>query len=175
MMYRIPSSKRRKKDNSKLNLTPILDAIFILIFFLVMSANFLKVFEIQSEVPLVSDATPPKNEKPLALTVRIYESGIKVYTGIPSQIIKDIPLKNKIHDLESLHTFLVSLKKKHPKENDAILEPKYDITYEEIVNIMDHIRQIRKTDDSIFIKDKNGFDVKLEKLFEKIVFANIMS
>ena len=175
-MYRIPSSRRRHKPESKLNLTPILDAIFILIFFLVMSANFLKVFEIQSEVPIISKSTPPKNKsKPLALTVKVFKKSIRVYTGIPSKIVKTIPINGKVHNLESLHTFLIGLKKRYPAEKGAILEPKYDITYEEIVNIMDSMRQIRKTDESIFYKDKKGFDVKIEQLFEKIVFGNIMS
>lgn len=175
-MYRIPSSRRRKQNDNKLNLTPILDAIFILIFFLVMSANFLKVFEIQSEVPIVSNATPPKNKKkPLALTVKVFKKSIKVYTGVPSTIIKTIPVKNDVHDLETLHTFLLGIKKKHPTEKDAILEPRYDINYEDIVKIMDSMRQIRKTDESIFIKDKSGADVKIQILFDKIVFGNIMS
>ena len=63
MSYRTPTSRRTKKKKQGLNLIPILDAIFILIFFLLMSAQFVKIYEIGSDVPIVSDQEPPKDKK----------------------------------------------------------------------------------------------------------------
>ena len=57
-MLRAPSRRKRKEPVKRLNLIPILDAVFIFIFFLLMSANFIKIYEVQSDVPIVS-TTPP--------------------------------------------------------------------------------------------------------------------
>jgi biopolymer transport protein ExbD len=45
-MLKIPTSRKRKKPEEKLNLVPIMDSVFIFIFFLLMSASFLKIYEI---------------------------------------------------------------------------------------------------------------------------------
>lgn len=178
MSYKTPTSrKRNKKKDQGLNLVPILDAVFILIFFLLMSAQFVKIFEINSDVPIVSNSEPPKDKKkPLALTVAITKRGFNLSTGVPSKQVKTIrKTKDGNYDLVALHDYLVKLKKRHLKEETIILEPIADLTYEEIVKIMDEVRLMKKTDDSVFIKDKDGVDVQLKTLFSKIMFGNLMS
>lgn len=177
MSYRTPTSRRKKKAQQGLNLIPILDSVFIFIFFLLMSAQFVKIFEINSDVPLISNEEPPKNkDKPLALTVTIDKNGFVISTGVPSTTIKKInKMTSKDYDLATLHDFLVQLKKQNKKENTVVLEPVVDITYEEIVKIMDSVRMLKKTDDSIYIQDKDGIDIKIEKLFDNIIFGNLMS
>lgn len=175
-MYRVPSRKSKRQTVVKPNLIPILDAVFIFIFFLLMSASFIKIYEIPSDVPLVSDQEPPPNKKPLALTLKITDSNISVYTGIPSRAIRSFGKDSEgNYDLESLHTFIVKVKADNPTEKTAILEPLVDITYEEIVKIMDALRVVRNTDESIYVKGKDGTDEKLKTLFDNIVFGNIIS
>lgn len=142
-----------------------------------MSAQFVKIFEINSDVPIVSDSPPPKNQKdPLALTLSITSRGFTLATGLPSKTIKSIPKTGDgMYDTNALHQFLVNLKKRHKDEQSIVFLPKVDLAYEIIVNIMDAVRSLNKTDDAIFIKDKDGIDVKVEKLFNKIVFGNLMS
>lgn len=176
-MLRAPSRRKRKEQSQRLNLIPILDAVFIFIFFLLMSANFIKVFEVQSDVPIISNAPPPKSKKkPLALTVRANESGLNIYTGVPSRLIRKIgktPMGD--YDFEALHSFMVSLKKKHKRERSIILEPVVDINYDTIVKIMDSVRVFRNTDEKIWIKDTDGDESQAKYLFDKIVFGNIKS
>lgn len=176
-MYRTPSSRKRKKKDSRINLIPILDSVFIFIFFLLMSANFLKVFEIQSDVPTISDAPPPKNKEiPLALTIKVTKDSLVVSTGVPAKVRKVIKNKEpEVYDIDSLHDYLLGLKKGNVKENTAILEPKHDVQYDKLIKIMDSIRLFRDTDEALFIKDKNGISKRLEMLFGNIVFGNIMS
>lgn len=177
MPYKVPSRRHSKKDPQRLNLIPILDAVFIFIFFLLMSAQFVKIFEINSDVPIVSDAPPPKDQKdPLALTLTITNSGFALSTGVPSKTVKKIPKQDGLYDLTALHNYLVDLKKRHVKEKSIIFIPKVDIDYEIIVQIMDAVRMLKKTDDAdLFIKDKDGVDVKVKELFNQIVFGNLMS
>lgn len=175
-MYRVPS-RRRHKDNTtqKPNLIPILDAVFIFIFFLLMSASFLQIFEINSDVPMVSSAPPPKRP-PLAFTIKVFSSRVTFYRGVPSRAVTSFS-KNAEgeYPYEEIRNYMLNLKKKYPKERTMILEPIVDVNYEVIVKLMDSVRLLKKTDDSIYYKDKDGLDVKVEMLFDNIVFGNIQS
>jgi biopolymer transport protein ExbD len=176
-VLRAPSTRKRKKEVQKLNLIPILDAVFIFIFFLLMSANFIKIYEIPSDIPIISDSEPPKSKKkPLALTLSIYNKKLVLRSGVPSRTIKSFgKVANGEYDLESLHSYLVNLKKNNKSEKTIVLEPIFDITYDEVVKIMDSVRTLRKIDDSIFIREKDGNDRRLKDLFSNIVFGNIQS
>lgn len=175
-MYRAPSRRKTKKEFVKPNLIPILDAVFIFIFFLLMSANFVKIYEIPSEVPIISDAEPPKDQKPLALTLKVNASYIEVLTGVPSRSYTRVgKAADGFYDLEKLHSVLLDLKNKNLKEVTAILEPIVDLSYEDIVKIMDATRELRNTDPALFAKDKDGVEMRLKALFPKIIFGNIQS
>ena len=176
MAYKKPSGRKSARIEQKINLIPILDAVFIFIFFLLMSTQFVKIFEISSDVPLVSNEPPPKNQKkPLALTVKIQKNSIEISTGIPARIQKRIGNTGDDYDLVSLHDFLIQLKRSNLNEETVILEPMADLTYENIVQIMDALRIMKNTDEPLFKKDKDGTDVKVKKLFSNIIFGNIMS
>ncbi len=176
MGYKTPTSRKSKKKNERLNLIPILDAVFIFIFFLLMSTQFIKVFEIGSNVPIISNTPPPKNDKPLALTLRIESKRLVVSTGIPSRTVTVVGRINKTdYDLEKLHNFLIDLKKKNMKEEVIVLEPVVDLKYEEIVKIMDAVRMLKNTDEALYRKNKEGLDEKVKTLFSKIIFGNLMS
>ncbi len=176
MAYKTPTSRKAKRKEQGLNLIPILDAVFIFIFFLLMSTQFLQIFEIASDVPLVSNEPPPKSKKkPLALTLTIRKDKLVLSAGLPSRTIKTIGKSGEGYDLNELHDYLVGLKKKHQDENSIIFEPVVDLTYEEIVKIMDAVRKLNNTDEKFYIKDKDGIDVESKTLFDKIVFGNLMS
>lgn len=176
-MLRVPTSHKRKKPEEKLNLVPIMDSIFIFIFFLLMSASFLKIYEIGSDVPIVSDAEPPKDEKdPLALTLKIDNNKMTLLKGVPSKEFKTFTkMENGEFNYEELHTVLIDLKKQFIDEETIIFEPEGELTYEEIVKIMDSVRMINRTDEAIFKTNKDGIDEKVKTLFGKIIFSNLMN
>lgn len=174
-MLRKPSRKNYKYEYKRPNLIPILDAVFIFIFFLLLSANFLKVYEINSNVPTVSSTPPKKNEKPLNLGIRINRNSISIYTGIPWKKLKTINKKDGKYDLNLLHDYLIAVKKKNLSERTITLEPINTIDYETIVKIMDSVRIFKTTDPSFYIKTKDGMDQKVEALFDDIIFGNIKS
>ncbi len=176
-MYRVPSAKRRKKKYERLNLIPILDAVFIFIFFLLMSANFIKVFEISSDIPIVSDEPPPEDKKkPLALTLSITADKLTLSAGIPARVLTSFgKIANGEYDLNSLHSYLIDIKKKNLHEESIILEPKVDLEYKELIKIMDAVRLLQRQDEAIFRKSKEGLEEKIKTLFNNIVFGNLMS
>lgn len=176
-MLKVPTSRKRKKPEEKLNLVPIMDSIFIFIFFLLMSSTFLRIYEIGSDVPIVSDAEPPKEQKdPLALTLVAETNEITLSRGLPSRPFKKFKREaNGDFNYAELHATLIELKKENLNENTIIFEPVGEITYEEIVKIMDAVRVLDKTDEAIFRKNKDGIDEKVKELFSKIIFSNLHS
>jgi biopolymer transport protein ExbD len=171
-----PSQRRKRRPDPKLNLTSIMDAIFIFNFFLLMSANFIKVHEIASPIPIVSEEEPKDDKKPLALTLIIKEEAIDIMTGVPSTLYKSIPkLADLSYDLVELHNNLIKIKEANPTENSAILNPEIDLEYNEIIKIMDAARLIYKTDEAIYVKGADGLDKKTETLFNNVIFGNIGS
>lgn len=176
-MLRVPTSRKRKKPEEKLNLVPIMDSIFIFIFFLLMSASFLKIYEIGSPIPIVSDQEPPKDDKvPLALTMVLDTTEITLSSGVPSKVLrKFVRGSDGDYNYDEIHQVLIDIKKQNLDENSIIFEPVGDLTYEEIVKIMDAVRVLHKTDDAIFKPNKEGIDEKIKELFDKIIFSNLMT
>lgn len=174
-MYKTPSGRKKKQNLHSLNLVPILDSVFILVFFLLSSYNLTKIFEIESNVPIVSSKTPPDKKIPLALTIKISEEEIIVYTGSPAIIHERIGKVTSDYDLEKLHTGLVALKQKYPHEKSVIIEPLIDLPYEKVITIMDAVRLLRNTDETIYVKGSDGVDTKTKELFNQIIFGNIKS
>jgi len=170
-----PSRRRSKNNLANPSLVPVMDAMFTLIFFLLMSSSFLKINEISSNIPFVSNDDKIQDQN-LGLTIQVNTDNIQILTGTPSRPYKTISrVANGGYDLEQLRAELISLKKIHPKEMTALLEPVADITYEELVNIMDNIRETKNTDDTIYTKDEKGLDIQTNQLFSNIVFTNIRS
>ena len=173
-MLRKPSRKNFKYKFQRPNLIPILDAVFIFIFFLLFSADFVNLFEINSNVPIVSNSPPPK-KIPLNLTLRITPSALTLKTGLNGRVYKSFRKAGDGYDLNSLHQSLVQIKKRNPRERTIIFEPTNSVDYETIVKIMDEVVILRKMDEALYRKDKAGVDIRIKELFDDIIFGNIKS
>lgn len=176
-MYKSPSRRKFRKSFTKPNITPILDVVFIFIFFLLMSANFVKLFEVSSNIPIVSESDPPKSDKPpLSLTLIINKNSLVLKSGYPLRTLRVFKrdAENK-YNFENLHNYLIKIKSKNLNEKTIIFEPRFDIEYESLIKIMDTVRVFRPTDQTFYRKLKNGTDVKIKELFDDIIFGNIQS
>lgn len=142
------------KKLEKLNLVPILDSVFIFIFFLLMSAQFVDVYEIGSSVPMTKEAKNEKEEKdPLNLTLEVTKTQIVVKTGLRSPRSRTFASEQK----KEIKEYLTELKRQHPKENTMILKADPKISFQNLVTVIDSTQASK--------------DSK-EKLFEQIVFDN---
>lgn len=146
--------KYKMKKPEKLNLVPILDSVFIFIFFLLMSAQFVEVYEIGSAVPMTKEAKDEKIEKdPLNLTVEVTKDQIIVKTGLRQPQSRSFASTAE----SDVKEYLTKLKAQYPKENTMVLKADPKISFQRLVTVID--------------TTQTGTDKK-SKLFEQIVFDN---
>lgn len=145
---------RKLKKIEKLNLVPILDAVFIFIFFLLMSAQFVDVYEIGSSLPMTKESTEKKDDKdPLNLTLEITKESVVVKTGLKEKRTRSFASTQK----DELKAYLTELKRQNPTENTMILKTDPKVPFQNLVSVIDNTQTPKDSKD---------------KLFEQIVFDN---
>lgn len=160
---------RTKKKTDKINLIPILDAIFIFIFFLLMSAQFIDIYEIGSDAPITSTSSEKLEKKPLNLTLVLKGDKVIVKTGLDEVVLKT----HNMNDLAALNDTLIELKKQYPYEASAIFKPASNFQYKKIVKVIDHTREIVKANFYITALDKDKKKYPSKVLFERIIFDTV--
>lgn len=143
----------KMKKPEKLNLVPILDSVFIFIFFLLMSAQFVDVYEIGSKLPMTKEADQDIKKDPLNLTVEIKKDEIVIKTGLRTIASKSFSLE----DESQIKNYLQDLKLKNKEENTMIVRADKKLSFQELVKAID-------------LTQKPSEDT--QKLFEQIVFDN---
>ena len=126
-------------------------------FFLLMSAQFLEIYEIDSDAPAIKMVDKDNKDKnPLNLTLEITKNQIKVLTGIKAILVSSIGKKDKKYDLEKLKKTLIDLKVKNSSESSVVLRPNKNIPYEEIIKIIDTTRKLKDSEPELTVKTKDG-------------------
>lgn len=144
---------RKIKRPEKLNLVPILDSVFIFIFFLLMSAQFVDVYEIGSSVPMTQELPDNTQKDPLNLTLEISPTEIVMKYGTKNPTSRKFSMNNK----EELRTEILALKGRFPKETTVIVKSAPKVNFQAVVTVIDHTRAPAGSN---------------EKYFEQIVFDN---
>lgn len=144
------------KKPEKLNLVPILDSVFIFIFFLLMSAQFVDVYEIGSSVPMTKEAKDQKEEKdPLNLTLEISKEQIVVKTGLRTPRSRTFASEQK----KEMKDYLSELKRQNPKENTMILKTDPKVPFQTLIAVIDSTKENKEAKDTLFpqiVFDNNG-------------------
>ena len=155
--------RRTPKKLERLNLIPILDAVFIFIFFLLMSAQFLDVYEIGSDAPAMKMVKENDDKKkPLNLKLKIYSTKIVITTGPEDSVYKNIKTNGEKFDYIVLNKILAEIKKKNLKESSIILKPQKNINYKTVVQIIDQVRYVKS--------ETKG--ISQMKMFDQVMFEN---
>ena len=119
-------TKREEADDSKINLTPMLDVVFIMLIFFIVTATFVK------EVGL--DINQPEDDKPK--TVDPDKKSIVVRITSRDRIViaqRDVDVRSVRANIERLHA-------ENP-EAPVIIQPHPDSKTETMIHIMDSARQ----------------------------------
>jgi biopolymer transport protein ExbD len=151
MAAKKPSSRtNRTKPDDQLNLTPMIDMITCLMFFLLMFASVMPVVIIDAPLPkIASTADEVRKAKDtttqLEIMVYIDKNGFQVRSDLGGD--KAFPLGNEGKwPVSELHNFLVQLKQKKPSAKEITLMPADDTPYFVMVEVMDAARELKKED-----------------------------
>lgn len=146
----------KMKKPEKINLVPILDSVFIFIFFLLMSAQFVDVYEIGSSVPMTKEAKEDKQDKdPLNLTLEISKDKVIVKTGLRNPRSRTFASEQK----KEMKDYLVELKRLNPKENTMILKTDPKVPFQTLVTVIDSTQAEKDSKEQLFpqiVFDNNG-------------------
>ncbi len=147
-------------QEQKVNLIPILDGIFILIFFILSAAQFIKLKEIGSDLPvyrLAVDTNAPKKE--FSLKVVIADNDIQVLNDEKNELLQKFNLGD-MGLLQRMTDFLLTLKSKYPDEIKAKIKVTENYNYQSLIKILDAIRQSRSPEG------------ETQVLFNQLMFIN---
>ena len=167
------STRSRSKSITKVNVIPILDAVFIFIFFLLMSAQFLEIRTLGTDAPAIQAVDEKiKDKDPLNLQLIITSSEYVLKKGLEEKVIAKFQ-RHDFKEMAKLNVVLTEIKKTYYKEQSIILRPQLTIPYEEIVQIIDVVSFLDKKNPIISITQKDGSVSQVDKLFDQIVFETM--
>lgn len=157
--------------HKKLNLIPILDAVFIFIFFLLFSTQFVKIYVIESDVPIVSEIPSDEvvEDEPLNLTVKISNDEIVLTKGIDNNVHK-VFSKGTGFTLNDVKNEVLNLKKGHPKEKFVIIAPELSVKYDYVINVIDAVKNLPEGMKVLRIMDGEK-ELTFAKIFNQVVLA----
>ena len=165
-MIKLRSREQAKQE--RLNLVPIMDAVFIFIFFLLFSAQFIELVLLEAEAPVVSTVSDPKDikDEPLNLNIKILDGRLEVYTGVVPNLVYKVFLNEK-NAFQNLKTRLSEIRTRYPKEDELIISPESDTRYDQVVKVIEASQVVPKGMNLTILKD--GKKITLRKIFSKIV------
>lgn len=123
---------RLENSNAAVDMTPMLDIVFILLIFFIVTTSFVKEQGLMVNRPEMNKTS---NESAPAIMLRINESGIVTFNG-------------KIVDIERIPARIENFIAKHDTIS-AIVIPDNDTRHEYVVNVMDKIKQFSQLTISI--------------------------
>lgn len=152
-----------------LNLTPLMDVMSNILFFLLASFGAAVISFVAVSVPVQSDApgAPPKTDS-VTVNLRILEGEYRL--SLTNEVVeaskleahrKTLPKKNGRYDNEQLAGLLYQIKLEFPASDTMIIVPSETTTYEEIIQLMDGARD-------------HEVDGKRFRLLPKVVVADLV-
>ena len=119
-------SKRNNKhqiEESEVDMTPMLDIVFIMLIFFIVTTSFVKEEGILVNRPEASKS--PKSNDPIIL-VKINETGLITFNG-------------KLVDIERLPARIENFLAKTQTQS-AVAIPSYETSHEDVVKVLDQIK-----------------------------------
>jgi len=164
----------------ELDLAPLLAVMVKLVPVLLVSSAFVQVMMIETDLPqAVKEAMAKEDKKPTA-SVQVDvngKSGLRIIVDKKgAQNVQVIALKpDGSFDYTQLHQKLVEVKEQNPEVFRLELNPEGNISYKEIVKIMDEARKARDKNIHFPVYDsKAGKEVETDYMFPDVVFVNMM-
>ena len=141
-----------------LDLTPMMDILTVLVVFLLITAVFTRVTIMELNVPTNAGGSA-LNKPNFAIEVIVRKAGLEIANGLSVEAA--IPKKDGQYDMEMLSKMLMRLKEKYPEKQDATVLMEPDIKYDNLIEIMDTVREAE-------VRSEGSAEIKRTDLFPKI-------
>lgn len=115
---------RSEVENSEVDMTPMLDIVFILLIFFIVTTSFVKEEGIMVNRPKINK---PQSQSTPAMVLRISDSGMVTFNGKPVDIER-VPAR--------IENFIAK-----NDSNSAIVIPNYNTRHEDVVAVIDKVRE----------------------------------
>jgi len=165
----------------ELDLAPLLSVMVKLVPVLLISSAFVQVMVIETDLPqAVKEAVQKQEDDQNLASIQLDVSrkeGIKLIVAKQgSQHVERIPATaDGGFDLPALHKQLQKVKTENPKVFRIEMAPAGDVSYKEIVRIMDEARKSRDKDVRFPVWDsQKQKEVETDYMFPDVMFANMM-
>jgi len=132
-----------------LNLTPMIDILTCLLFFLLLSFGAVIIALVNASVPVISDGDPDPNfsQAKITMGLQVKDSGFLLtasHDKMPEEELakmkRTFPKVKGAYDYKGLHEYLWGLKRRFPKSSSIIITPDRAIPYEVVIGAMDASR-----------------------------------
>jgi len=152
----------------KINVVPILDAVFIFIFFLLMNTQIGEYFQITTSKPIVKSVSASQMEelKGKFFKVRVTNDKIVFTEGAKENVLKEFTWGQE--DLIALHDFAKMMKEKNPKEKSIVVKSKPDVKYKDLIKVVDAVQ--KKVEVEATIANSKAI---LKPLYENLAFEKM--
>ncbi|TLU64798.1 biopolymer transporter ExbD [Thalassotalea litorea] len=118
--------RARENDEAEVDMTPMLDIVFIMLIFFIVTTSFVKESGLDVNRP---KATKSQNDsKQKSILVRVNEYG-------------NIIINNRIVDEQRVEAYIESLLAENPTDT-IVLDAHEDVTHETIVTVADQVKAL---------------------------------
>jgi biopolymer transport protein ExbD len=139
--------RRVHRQPPELDITAFMNLMVILVPFLLITAVFNQINILEMNLPEKKEEPPAQVKPPeFALEIVLRKNKLQV-NDKPGRLLKTIPMAGEDYDLAALTKLLQQLKARYPDETAATLLMEPEVTYEHLINIMDTVRLVEKTED----------------------------
>jgi biopolymer transport protein ExbD len=147
---------------------------------LLVSSAFVQLMIVETELPQVVQQAlvkEEKKEKPTVITMDIdHTSGIKIITNKNGkEAVRTVAMANKTDfNLPAVREAVIQIKKENPEVFKIEFSPAANVSYKEIVKLMDEVRKTNDSNVKFPVTDeKTGATTQTDYMFPEVVFSNV--
>ena len=144
--------KRHVSTDQPLNITPLIDILSNMVFFLMLSISFVHLRMVSASVTQQSDSNDLDTETALTVTVMMGDYGFRASARDPAkkpneggEEKKEFPKQGDKWDYNGLSLWLRGIKVKAPKSDSVIMTPEPQVPLARVVDAMDACREAPST------------------------------
>lgn len=128
--------KTKSKEPPELDITTFLNLMVVLVPFLLITAVFSRITIMELDIPSGAGGMPDKPKVSVEVIMR--QDRLELGNGVG--VIAKLPNVDGKHDIAKLSDYLQKVKGNYPDKTDAIILIEPEIEYDQMVRVMDAVR-----------------------------------